>query len=224
MPRKKLPEDAIIGKRRFVCNLGRKERPNTTVYWKVRFLENFDPADIIKPTEQTRASLWHKEPVTSTGSRLSLEPVAPDGNKILRTSDYSDKLEPYILEYVYPASEVSPYTTTELYIAARNTFELLNAWNDERMPYNAGTAAARLGVAPTCVIEHLKYILEQRQLPNGVLEFMGGGIENNAIIPTTLQEMMLQSYEGIIRLFPNWDKTHFASFHNWRAYGAFLRR
>jgi hypothetical protein len=34
--------------------------------------------------------------------------------------------------------------------------------------------------------------------------------------------MLMQSYEGIIRMFPNWNKQKDASFKTLRAYGAFL--
>jgi hypothetical protein len=34
--------------------------------------------------------------------------------------------------------------------------------------------------------------------------------------------MLLQSYEGIIRIFPNWNHSKDASFEKLRAYGAFV--
>jgi hypothetical protein len=37
-----------------------------------------------------------------------------------------------------------------------------------------------------------------------------------------LQEMMLQSWDGILRLFPAWPTNLSASFHHFRAEGAFL--
>ena len=50
----------------------------------------------------------------------------------------------------------------------------------------------------------------------------GGGIETRSAVPGTINEMMMQSYEGIIRIFPNWDKSMDGSFKTLRAYGAFL--
>ena len=41
-------------------------------------------------------------------------------------------------------------------------------------------------------------------------------------VPGTINEMMMQSYEGIVRIFPNWDRTMNGCFDNLRAYGAFL--
>ena len=42
------------------------------------------------------------------------------------------------------------------------------------------------------------------------------------MVPATINEMLMQSYEGVIRLFPCWDKKSDASFENLRADGAFL--
>lgn len=41
-------------------------------------------------------------------------------------------------------------------------------------------------------------------------------------MPLTINEMLLQSYEGIVRIFPNWSRKRNASFTTLRAYGAFL--
>jgi hypothetical protein len=50
----------------------------------------------------------------------------------------------------------------------------------------------------------------------------GGGIECCSGVPVCVNEMLLQSHEGILRFFPVWDKRKDASFYNLRAYGAFL--
>ena len=42
------------------------------------------------------------------------------------------------------------------------------------------------------------------------------------MVPATVNEMLLQGHEGIIRLFPCWNKKNNASFENLRADGAFL--
>ncbi|MDE7397765.1 MAG: hypothetical protein K2M98_08575 [Muribaculum sp.] len=50
---------------------------------------------------------------------------------------------------------------------------------------------------------------------------MGIWFENFAIA-AVINECLMQCYDGVIRLFPNWDKTHSASFKTLRAQGAFL--
>ena len=50
----------------------------------------------------------------------------------------------------------------------------------------------------------------------------GGCLENSSIACTTLNEMVLQSYDGTLRIFPAWDRRIDCSFENLRADGAFL--
>jgi hypothetical protein len=41
-------------------------------------------------------------------------------------------------------------------------------------------------------------------------------------VTATINEMLLQSHQGVIRLFPDWPKDKDARFDKLRAYGAFL--
>ena len=50
----------------------------------------------------------------------------------------------------------------------------------------------------------------------------GGCLENSSIACTTLNEMVMQSYDGTLRIFPVWDRRIDCSFENLRADGAFL--
>ncbi len=50
----------------------------------------------------------------------------------------------------------------------------------------------------------------------------GGLTETLSAVPSCINEMLLQSYEGMIRVFPAWPSDRDASFENLRAYGAFL--
>jgi hypothetical protein len=64
--------------------------------------------------------------------------------------------------------------------------------------------------------------IKEFALPNRLFRHHGGGIEHLTTVPVTINEMQMQSHEGIIRLFPCWDKKSPASFENLRANGAFL--
>jgi len=55
----------------------------------------------------------------------------------------------------------------------------------------------------------------------GYMDNMGIWFENFAL-PAVVNECMMQSYNGTIRLFPNWPMDKDAEFHNLRAAGAFL--
>ncbi len=55
----------------------------------------------------------------------------------------------------------------------------------------------------------------------GFMNHMGIWFENFAL-PVVINECLMQSYNGTIRLFPNWPAEKNAEFHNLRAAGAFL--
>lgn len=98
--------------------------------------------------------------------------------------------------------------------------------------------AARLGLLD---IDRFKRHVNYSLLPNGTAtdkvmqvhgrysdqtkyDYMGAmGIWfENFALPVVINECLMQSYNGIIRLFPNWDLKQDASFFNLRAVGAFL--
>lgn len=82
--------------------------------------------------------------------------------------------------------------------------------------------AVRVGYNADSIIQYLKDRLAVNPLPNLYIVQAGGGIETLAAVPLTINEMLLQSYEGIVRIFPNWNHGKDASFNNLRAYGAFV--
>lgn len=83
-------------------------------------------------------------------------------------------------------------------------------------------AAVRVGYDADDILKQLKDRINRQSLPNLWITADGGGIETLAAVPLTVNEMMMQSYEQIIRIFPNWNKARDASFEKLRAYGAFL--
>lgn len=83
-------------------------------------------------------------------------------------------------------------------------------------------AAVRVGYDPDFILDRLKERLEADKNQNLWIVAAGGGIETLAAVPLTVNEMLLQSYEHIVRIFPVWNKERNASFDNLRAYGAFL--
>ena len=83
-------------------------------------------------------------------------------------------------------------------------------------------AAVRVGYDPKDILTKLRKELNTSGLPNLWVFGGGGGIENCCGVPATINEMLLQSYEGLLRLFPVWPENQDARFENLRAYGAFL--
>lgn len=84
------------------------------------------------------------------------------------------------------------------------------------------TSAARLGYDGESLLSELLARIPKTALPNLWVTQWGGGIETMSAIPSCINEMLLQGYEGVIRVFPVWPKHRPASFRNLRTYGAFL--
>lgn len=83
-------------------------------------------------------------------------------------------------------------------------------------------AAVRVGYDSDEILKQLKDRINLQSLPNLWITAEGGGTETLAAVPLTINEMMMQGYEHVIRIFPNWNKNKDASFDHLRAYGAFL--
>lgn len=79
--------------------------------------------------------------------------------------------------------------------------------------------AIRAGYAPDRVIKAIKGW--KPELNGIVSQGGGGGIETAGIIEA-INNMLLQSHDGVIRVFPNWDRKVDAEFKRLRAQGAFL--
>ncbi len=84
------------------------------------------------------------------------------------------------------------------------------------------TSAARVGYDGNKLLEKLKERINKTAFPNLWIPQSGGGIESLSAVPSCINEMLLQGYEGIIRVFPVWPKEKEASFKNLRTHGAFL--
>jgi alpha-L-fucosidase 2 len=82
--------------------------------------------------------------------------------------------------------------------------------------------AVRVGYDADSIIKYLRQRLAVQPFANLYIVQSGGGIETLAAVPLTVNEMLLQSYEGIVRVFPNWNHSKDASFNKLRAYGAFV--
>ena len=126
------------------------------------------------------------------------------------------------LQHIYPASQIGLSSDEKLLKVAKNTYFI----NDRRLDDNGSNsylpAGARIGVDPDFLIEGIHQNIKEFALPNNLFRHHGGGVEHLTTIPATINEMLMQSHQGVIRLFPCWNKKSDASFENLRADGAFL--
>jgi hypothetical protein len=104
--------------------------------------------------------------------------------------------------------------------------EDIKSWNDwSRHDDNFQgllIGAARVGYDPDFLVARAKAVIAKRSLPNLWIRSGGGGIETCSGIPGMINEMMLQSHGGVMRIFPVFPRGQSGSFHRLRTFGAFL--
>jgi hypothetical protein len=83
-------------------------------------------------------------------------------------------------------------------------------------------AAARVGYDPKFLLSKFNEKLQRDAYPNLSIRQGGGGIETCSGVPGMINEMMLQSHLGLIRVFPVFPDDQQASFYRLRTFGAFL--
>ena len=126
------------------------------------------------------------------------------------------------IQHVFPAGAIGLGSSPQLLETARNTLSVMNRWTDYNGFPTIFTAAARVGYDPYMIIEQLRKQCAEHSFPNLFIFFGGGGIECCSGVPAAMNEMLLQSHEQCIRLFPVWPTERNARFENLRAVGAFL--
>ena len=126
------------------------------------------------------------------------------------------------IQHVYPGSQIGLSTDPALLQIANNMIDAMARWNSGGGNVTFFPAAARVGYDATTILSKLDTWVKNNTYPNLHTHEGGGGIENFNTVPSTVTEMMLQSFQGTLRIFPNWPAGSDATFANLRAYGAFI--
>jgi alpha-L-fucosidase 2 len=163
---------------------------------------------------------------------LSAFPLAERGGRLLpqaaEAGPSSRKIEATRITLhgtVWPGSVVGQDHMPGYYQVLR---EAVSTWGEEVWVRDGNAfdvvppAAARLRLDPEHILDMMHRKIEAHALPNLLIEQGGGGIETCGGITAGINEMLLQSYEGVLRLFPCWPMKRDAQFANLRAWGAFL--
>ena len=138
-------------------------------------------------------------------------------------SRISPGLDPWVMSMalVYPSGFAGAYTNPAFAKILLDEVERWD-WHSYEMSIISGlNTANRVGYDPVKLYGRMNDIIKKIALQNLWLN-NGGGVESVSGIPITINEMLLQSYEGLIRVFPNWLPNKDAGFKTLRAYGAFL--
>lgn len=136
------------------------------------------------------------------------------------------------LWHIFPFGAIGLDSVPEQIKIAHNTIERLeegnlglptyNRWHDVYGQTSWYPAVVRVGYDPKTVLASLRAVRFQ---PNGLATtFYEESLffDNCSLFPSTLNEMLLQSHQDVLRLFPCWPKDKDARFGTLRAYGAFL--
>jgi alpha-L-fucosidase 2 len=123
------------------------------------------------------------------------------------------------IQHIFPAGAIGLDSDPKLLEISRNMIDEMNRWVDNNGFSSWFTACARVGYDPKIILAKLRASCDQHSLPNLLLSF--GGVEECGGF-LVINEMLLQSHEGVIRFFPCWPKDQDARFGNLRAVGAFL--
>lgn len=126
------------------------------------------------------------------------------------------------IQHIYPSCCISPRSGERIKQIARNTLLYNDRWTDGNAGNSIFPAAVRINIDPKLITEKLLLNYREFCLPNMLFNYGGGCLENSSTFANTLSEMALQSSDGTLLFFDNWNKDLSCSFTNLRANGAFL--
>lgn len=126
------------------------------------------------------------------------------------------------IQHIFPAGGIGLDSPPDLLERARNQIRVMNRWVDYNGMNSFYAAAARVGYDPKIILNEMSAMIGKIGAPNGMIKGNPHGMEHQSIVPNAIQEMLLQSYDGVLRLFPCWPVEMDARFGCLRARGAFL--
>ncbi len=125
-------------------------------------------------------------------------------------------------EHIYPGLQIGLASDPALLQIARNMIDDLARWTDSDGSVTFYPAAAIVGHDPLDIQNHLDDWIANNTYPNLHIHGTGSGIANLNTVPATVDEMLLQSFQGKVHVFANWPAGADARFGDLRAFGAFL--
>ena len=126
------------------------------------------------------------------------------------------------IQHIYPGSQIGLGSPADLLQTGKNMVQAMARWSDGNGTVTFYPAAARVGHDPDDILTHLASWVKGNSYPSLHIHTGGGGVENFNTVPSTITEMLLQSFQGKLRVFANWPSDKDARFGDLRAYGAFL--
>lgn len=125
------------------------------------------------------------------------------------------------IQHIFPAGAIGLDSDPKLLEISRNMIDAMHRWTDNNGFSSWYSACARVGYDPKRILTGIRHECDHHSAPNLLLQYGGGGIENCSGF-LAINEMLLQSHEGVLRFFPCWPRDMDAKFGTLRATGAFL--
>jgi alpha-L-fucosidase 2 len=125
------------------------------------------------------------------------------------------------IHHIFPAGAIGLDSDPRLLQISRDTIDAMHRWADYNGFSSWYTACARVGYNPHVILSKMRAECDHHSMPNLLLYYGGGGIESCGGL-LAVNEMLLQSHDGVLRLFPCWPKDEDARFAHLHAVGAFL--
>ena len=127
---------------------------------------------------------------------------------------------PLQLYAAWPGEQLSLSSPPALLKIARDTVELSDCWNEGNAPPEVYPAAVRIGFDTEALIGNLTATLRRFLAENGQVQITFPMEGLGTVVAIT--DMLLQSHEGFLRIFPVIRHNESAAFEDLRASGAFL--
>jgi alpha-L-fucosidase 2 len=125
------------------------------------------------------------------------------------------------IQHIFPCGTIGLDSDPKLLEICHNTIDEMGRWADYNGFSSWYTACARIGYDPKTILTKMRTECDKHSFPNLLLFYGGGGIESCGGF-LAINEMLLQSHEGVLRFFPCWPRDQDARFGTLRAVGAFL--
>ena len=126
-------------------------------------------------------------------------------------------------QHIYPCGCVGLSSSErEKRIAMNTVKQRLFGFKDGNAVSSFYAIGARIGFDPAYMTDRLREWNAETTFPNLLHNVGGGCLEYCVVNALALNETALQSHQGVVRIFPNWDARLDCEYENLRADGAFL--
>ncbi|GAA0435039.1 hypothetical protein Acor_32350 [Acrocarpospora corrugata] len=125
------------------------------------------------------------------------------------------------LEFIHPGEQIGIGSPELERQTAIDTITAMNSWGQDNSFPKVFTQAARVGYPAQTLIDRLKQQINNRSVANLRIADGNHGLEKAGAIEA-LNNLLLQSWDGLIQVFPVWPAGKSGAFHNLREKGGLV--